>query len=402
MKLYDTLLSTLRTENAYIDDKGGLKKWVVIGEGQDSSERLLALLLGNDYLKKEFFKEVAGTLVFQQAKFLDFAEQKMYLSDSYTKYKNKVGLTSGGRYFSQRNEVELVWPYKDCVLEGGQTREEQKRDEIFFNRTLAPDEINQLTEPKVLTDAVMYDADGGHKLDGFKRDAEINKSRGLAEDTITDNLVIKGNNLLALHCLEKEFAGKVKLIYIDPPFNTQNDSFNYNDTFSRSSWLTFMRNRLLVARNLLPEDGNIFIHIDINQNHYLKLLCDEVFNEENFVEEIIWAYGSPSGGRAATPKPVNVHDYILHYAKHYSKRKQNRVYIPYSEKYINDWFKYEDENGRRYRKRQTGSDSEGNPIWSKQYLDESKEFPFRPYGLISNKYMQIRWHIRKIQKEALR
>src|SRR5699024_6754286 len=190
-----------------------------------------------------------------------------------------------------------------------------------------------------------------------------------------DNLIIKGNNLIALHTLKKRFAGKVSLIYIDPPFNTGNDSFKYNDRFNRSTWLTFMKNRLEVARELLAENGNIFIHIDKNEHHYLKVLMDEIFGEDNFVEEFIWSYGTASGGRSATPKPVNIHDYIIQYAKVYKARKQNKIYTPYSEKYIKDWFKFQDEDGRRYRRRMRGRDSEGNTIWIKQYLDESKGIP---------------------------
>lgn len=136
-----------------------------------------------------------------------------------------------------------------------------------------------------------------------------------------------------------------------------------------------MKNRLELAKKLLTSDGNIFIHIDVNQSHYLKVLCDEIFGKDNFVEEIIWAYGSPSGGRAATPKPVNIHDYILHYAKNYQLRKQNRVYTPYSKKYIDEWFKYEDENGRKYQKRSRGKNENGESIWVRQYLDESKGVP---------------------------
>ena len=214
--------------------------------------------------------------------------------------------------------------------------------------------------PKVFTNAKRYTKDG-------------------IEENITfdenDNLIIKGNNLVALSSLLKRYEGKVKCIYIDPPFNTGSDSFNYNDKFSRSTWLVFMKNRLELAKRLLHVTGNIFVHIDINQSHYLKTLCDGIFGEDNFIEEIIWAYGSPSGGRAATPKPVNIHDYILHYAKSYSERKQNRVYVPYSEKYIKDWFKYIDDDGRKYQRRQRGKDENGNPIWTKQYLDESKGVP---------------------------
>ena len=375
MKLYDILEQHLKTEGNYKSDDGELLKWVVINKAQNYDEELLELLLQNEQVKKIFFVEVNGTLVFKQNLFLQFLEQKNYLNDSYTQYKNKVGLTIDGKFLKQRNEVALVWPFKDCILEGGQSREEQKREEIFFNEILAQDEITQLLEPKVLTNAKVYDKDGEHSFSSFNRDAELNKQRGLPENTITDNLIIKGNNLLALHTLKKEFAGKVKLIYIDPPFNTGNDTFKYNDKFNHSAWLTFMKNRLSIAKQLLSNDGNIFIHVDINETHYLKVLCDEVFERNNFVEEIIWAYGSPSGGRAAGAKPVNIHDTILHYAKNYSNRKQNKIFIPYSEKYIKDWFKYDDGDGRLYQRRMRGKDEKGDSSWVKQFLDESKGVP---------------------------
>jgi adenine-specific DNA-methyltransferase len=206
-------------------------------------------------------------MVFTQNLFVQFFEQKNYLNDSYTRYKNKVGLTINGKLLKQYNDIALVWPFKDCVLEGGQTREEDTREEIFFNEILAQDEITQLKEPKVLTNAKMYDKDGEHPFNAFTRNAELNNQRGLAEDTITDNLIIKGNNLLALHTLEKEFAGKVKLIYIDPPYNTGGDSFGYNDKFNRSTWLTFMKNRLLASKDLLTKDGSIIVQLDSNEIH---------------------------------------------------------------------------------------------------------------------------------------
>lgn len=136
-----------------------------------------------------------------------------------------------------------------------------------------------------------------------------------------------------------------------------------------------MKNRLTIAKELLSVDGNIFIQIDINEIHYLKVLCDEVFGKENFVEELIWAYGSPSGGRAAGAKPVNIHDTILHYSRSYSNRKQIKIFIPYTEKYIKDWFKYDDGDGRLYQRRMRGKDENGDSIWVKQYLDESKGVP---------------------------
>lgn len=292
MKLYEELEKQLRKNPDFVSDNGELKKWVIISKAQNNDAGLIGLLLESDELKKKFFIEVKASgksaLVFNQSMFAEFLEQKNHLKDSYTKYGNKVGLTIDGQYLKQRNEVALVWPYKDCVLEGGQSREEDKRDEIFFNELLAQDEITQLLEPKVLTKAMRYTVKGAKSFDGFRRDAELNRKRGLPEDTITDNLIIKGNNLLALHSLEKEFAGKVKLIYIDPPYNTGNDSFKYNDSFNHSTWLTFMRNRLLIGKELLREDGSIFISIDDREFAHLKLVADEVFLECNFLNDIIW------------------------------------------------------------------------------------------------------------------
>ncbi|SHL46352.1 adenine-specific DNA-methyltransferase [Chryseobacterium contaminans] len=366
MKLYQTLENQIKKEPNYVSDNGEIKKWVVLNKAQNFDEELIGLLLEDTDLKEKFFIKVKDIWVFKQNLFIQFLEQKNYLNDSYTQFKNKVGLTIDGKHLKQRNEVSLVWPFKDCILEGGQSREEDKREEIFFNEVLAQDEITELLDPKVLTNVKRFDKNGEHHFDQFNRDEN---------GTITDNLIIKGNNLLALHSLKKEFAGKVKLIYIDPPFNTGNDSFKYNDKFNRSSWLTFMKNRLMISREILSSDGNIFIHIDINEIHYLKILCDEVFGKENFVEEIIWAYGSPSGGRAAGAKPVNIHDTILHYSKSYSDRKQNKIFIPYTEKYIKDWFKYDDGDGRLYQRRMRGKDESGNSTWVKQYLDESKGVP---------------------------
>lgn len=364
--IFEQLTDLLKKDERLVSQDGVLLKNQAQELARKNDPALLKLLLSDKTIKQHFFFEVEKTLIFDKEKFVRFVSNKQFLPDSYTAFKNKIGLTTGDEYISESKEVVLAWPYKDCVLEGGMTKEDQKRDEIFYNETLAPDDINRLLDAKVFTNFKRIDKKGEHKLDGFKRDEK---------GTIKDNLIIKGNNLLALASLKKEFAGKVKLIYIDPPFNTGGDSFNYNDRFNHSSWLVFMKNRLELAKQLLSDDGNIFIHIDINEDHYLKVLCDDVFDRENFVEEIIWSYGSPSGGRAAGAKPVNIHDYILHYAKNYSNRKQNKLYIPYSEKYIEDWFKYTEKDGRRYQRRMRGRDTDGSVIWEKQYLDESKGLP---------------------------
>ena len=268
---------------------------------------LLNLLMSEPTISNHFFSTLEeGILIFKKDTFLQFLNNKEFLPDSFTAYKTKIGLaTSDNRYLSENNEVVLNFPYKDCVLEGGQTKEDAKRQEIFFNETLAPSEINRLLDDKVLTNFKRFDKDGEHEVE------ELNN---------TDNLIIKGNNLIALHSLKKRFAGRIKMIYIDPPYNTGKDSFNYNDHFNHSSWLTFMKNRLEVAWDLLAEDGTIWISIDDSESHYLKVLADSVFGRENFLNEVIWqrAYA-----------PVNLkktfsrsHDAILVYAKNNSSEKE--------------------------------------------------------------------------------
>ncbi len=347
MKLYDTLEKQLKKENNFVTDNGELKKWVVINKAQNLDAGLIELLLDNAELKEKFFVDVKGTLVFNQNLFVQFLEQKNYLNDSYTQYKNKVGLTIDGKYLKQRNEVALVWPFKDCVLEGGQSREEDKREEIFFNEILAQDEITQLLEPKVLTNAKVYAKDGEHKFKGFTRDVELNKKRGLPENTITDNLIIKGNNLIALHSLKKEFAGKVKLIYIDPPYNTGNDGFKYNDSFNHSTWLTFMKNRLEIAKKLLKNDGGIFVHCDDNEQAYLKILLDEIFNRENFIANMV-RIAKTGGGHDSQFLAVE-YDYILFYAKNIEHLKINKIKVDTDKdkkyRYIDE---YSEKRGKYY------------------------------------------------------
>ena len=196
-------------------------------------------------------------------------------------------------------------------------READRRNEVFFNQTLARDEITQLLAPKVLTAAVRHTVKGKQTKVQLNRDAELNQKRGLSADTITDNLLIKGNNLLALHSLKSQFAGKVKLIYIDPPYNTGGDSFKYNDNFNHSTWLTFMKNRLEVARELLHDDGVIFVQCDDNEQSYLKVLMDEVFGREVASNTLCVKTSDLSGPKMAhkTRKIPKIKEFILMYAK---------------------------------------------------------------------------------------
>lgn len=302
--LLDNLKNLLQKDERLVSE-GELFKNKVIELALKLDKDLIKLLLSDEKMKEVFFIEVDKILIFDKDKFIKFVSNKQFLPDSYTAFKNKIGLIDGdGEFISQKKEVVLSWPYKDCVLEGGMTKEDQKRDEIFWNEILAPDEISRLLDPKVFTNAKRIDKDGEHNLDGFKTNEN---------GDIKDNLIIKGNNLLALHSLKKRFAGKVKLIYIDPPFNTGADSFSYNDKFNHSSWLVFMKNRLEAARDLLDNEGSIFVHTDHNEAHYLKVLLDEIFGRDRFINEIIWAYHGP--GSPLMKQFNRKHDNIFWYSK---------------------------------------------------------------------------------------
>jgi adenine-specific DNA-methyltransferase len=332
MKLYEILENKLKKEPNYVTDSGELKKWVVINKAQNYDAELIGMLLDDKGLKAKFFLEIKGVLVFNQSLFVQFLEQKNYLNDSYTAYKNKVGLNIAGKYLKQLNEVALVWPFKDCVLEGGQSREEDKREEIFFNETLAQDEITQLLEPKVLTNAKRYSTKGDEPFDKFNRNEN---------DIITDNLIIKGNNLLALHTLKEEFAGQVKLIYIDPPYNTGSDEFGYNDSFNHSSWLTFMKNRLNVCIDLLSETGTIWINIGDDEAHYLKVLMDELM-PSSYLANVLWQKRTSPDARLPLG---DAHDHILVYSKNipFFKKNFNKINLSKKQK---DSFKNSDNDPR--------------------------------------------------------
>ncbi|HEM2764734.1 TPA: site-specific DNA-methyltransferase [Streptococcus suis] len=312
--------------------EGVLNKNKLAELARQYNPELLNILMSNNKISKYFFSTLdTGVLVFKKDVFLQFLNNKEFLPDSFTAYKTKIGLATGDKYLSENQEVVLNFPYKDCVLEGGQTKDDAKRQEIFFNETLAPTEINRLLDDKVLTNFKRYDETGEHEVE---------------ELSDTDNLIIKGNNLIALHSLKKRFAGKVKLIYIDPPYNTGNDSFQYNDNFNHSTWLTFMKNRLEVARELLSEDGLIFVHLDYNEAHYFKVLMDSIFGQDKFVNEIIWRRKqATSFGKS---KFGITNDTIFMYSKT-SSYKFFPIYTlddENTQKYIKERFKFDDNDGR--------------------------------------------------------
>ena len=170
MSFNSKLIDLLKTNHTFVDDEGELLLAAVQDCAWKIDRDLVRLLLSDKEIKTKFFEEIEGHWIFNVNTFLDYISQKNFLDNSYTRFRNRIGLTIGGKYLRERGEVALVWPYKDCVLEGGQTKEEEKRREIFFNEVLAQDEINRLFAPKVLTNFVRYTVNGKEKVKDFKRD----------------------------------------------------------------------------------------------------------------------------------------------------------------------------------------------------------------------------------------
>jgi adenine-specific DNA-methyltransferase len=336
MSFNSRLTDLLKKDPRFVDDDGELLIAAVQDRAWKIDHDLIKLLLSDKEIKTKFFDEIAGHWVFNLNTFIEYVSQKNFLDNSYTRFRNRIGLTIGDKYLRERGDVALAWPYKDCLLEGGQTKEEEKRQELFFNEILAEDEINRLLAPKVLTNFVRYTAKGKQPIKVFKRD-----ENGI----IRENLIIKGNNLLALHTLKKLFHRQVKLIYIDPPYNIGGDSFRYNDSFNHSTWLTFMKNRLEVAKDLLRDDGSVWVNIDDNEIAYLTILMDQVFDRANYITTVTVKRSGATGHKAINPSPIVVSDFVLAYSKtsnwkykiQYTKRDYDSAYSFFIENFNEDF-----------------------------------------------------------------
>lgn len=200
------------------------------------------------------------------------------------------------------------------------------------------------------------------------------------------NKIFWGDNLQVMSHLLKEYRGKVQLIYIDPPFDSRADykkqikiknktamsdamSFEekqYSDIWTNDEYLQFMYERIILIRELLSDTGMLFLECDPTRGHYIKVILDEVFGQENFVNQVIWKRTFSHGDMGQGAKHLGrLHDNIFMYRKS-SNLKMNTVYTPYSEKYINDFYKYTDEQGRRYRLVSLlgpGGAAKGNPYY---------------------------------------
>lgn len=328
-------------------------------EGHALTEHLLVHLQEQPLLCERFLRTITSPRDGQVFHYPDFASLREILDHQnnpvdgtqYSGYSSRVGV-----FVSDDDQyLQLSFPYKDAMLLGQQDAEQEATgDESFYNLAIHRPEIDRLLRPKLLVNALRLGAElpqngqpwGGEPLFVHDEDGRCRPAH---------NMVIKGNNLLSLYTLmgdpqgqaPNSLRGQVDAIYIDPPYyfreNKSIDSFGYNSNFKLASWLAFMRDRLIAARDLLHHNGFIAISMNEDGQEYLKTLSNDVFGSDNFVSTFIWQK-KKGGGNDATHVAVE-HEYIFVYAANISSM------VPmgemYSEKYLSRYSE-KDDTGRYY------------------------------------------------------
>lgn len=308
-KIFDELKTALVSfgDKYFVEEE--LNRSKLTDDLRNYDEALLSKLFEVDFIMQHFIKEVAGQKLFQIEQLEEAILYNDYWDTSYTKYENRVGLASKGKFLQDSQDVVLDFPFKDGVLTASMTKEDNEDgyDDAFLNEVIEKDEIDRLFDKKVFVNVKRFGDNQEHSTEVDNGIVSFDKEK--------DNLIIKGNNLLALHTLKGKFSGQVKLIYIDPPYNTGSDSFLYNDRFNHSAWLTFMKNRLEIAKELLSSDGMIFVQTDDKEHAYLKVLMDSIFENKYLNTVVIKAKTSSgaSGGGEDKKLKKNV-EFILVYA----------------------------------------------------------------------------------------
>ena len=311
--------------------EGLLKKDAIIVDLDNYNPELVEKILTNAILNEAFTEDIAGATILKINDIIQMLEVDEYWSNSYTRYTNKIGLFTNNRYLDEVTDVVLNFPYKDGILKAGMTKDDVSREdaeESFLNEIVAREEIDVLLDEKIFKNAKKYDKNGSSPVSEIKD---------------TDNLIIKGNNLLALHSLKKRFSGKIKTVFIDPPYyflkTKPTDTFTYNSNFSLSSWLTFLKNRLSIAYQLLSHDGLLFLSMSDEGTHYLKVMIDEIFGMENFIADVTWEARSSVSSDGLFSMNSN---HILVYAKNKDAIDKNDFRLALDI----ETFKYDDNDER--------------------------------------------------------
>lgn len=322
---YESFTDLMKTDERLVAEDGTLLKNKLMELAMKMDRQLLKLLLSDETARADFFVDADGIMVFDKIKFSRVIDSVDFVPDSYTSFGIDIKLVDEYKN-SVRNSADVVleFPYKDCVLEMDATDDKDVRNEVFLNETIMRSEIDELEKPKALANARLYDESGVHEI----------------SDLPSENLLIKGNNLLVLHSLLVRFRGRIKLMYWDILYNTDNDQVPYNDSFKHSSWLVMMKNRLEVARELLKADGIICLQCDDNEQAYLKVLCDEIFGRSNFMTTICVKMSTASGVKTTHKDKtiIKEKEMILVYAKNKPLVEVKPQYVPVTE--WDDEFQY--------------------------------------------------------------
>lgn len=353
--------------DTYLTDTGALKRQKLIEDLDKYTPILMKELLESLLIAKTYTEAIGDTTIFKLNQFIEMFTYKEYWEDSYTKYSNKIGLTVGGKFIDETADVVLDFPFKDTVLKAGMTKEDDKdANEPFLNEVIAKSEIDTLLEPKIFVSTRKYDAEN---LDG----------KPVSSFSDDDNLIIKGNNLIALHSIKERYAGKVKLIYIDVPYyfkkNIGDDAFRYNSNFHFSTWLTFLKNRLEIAKELMSNTGSIWINISEDGMHYLKVLADQVFGTDKFVATIP---RKTRNGKSDVPFNLSQDfDWLLVYTKgnegnEIVGRTVERKYYETSDFPNRPWRKADLTSQRTILERPNSNYTMVNPKTGKEYLVNPK------------------------------
>lgn len=400
-------LGLLLAENTEYVINGKLNRTILKNDIRTYNASLIEKLLADETFRSRFTVEVAGTTILKTEALVRSLDLKDYMADNFTSYANEIGLYTEGKNLMNTSSVILNWPYKDAFLTAGMTKEEvkpigrdglaeldlnkreanklarninelNKRSEIedtLLNEVVAADDIIALKEPKAYRNVKKYSADN---IEGESVDA-ITKS---------DNLIIKGNNLIALHSIKKRYYKSIKGIFIDPPYffhNKKNDdSFRYNSNFKLSTWLTFMKNRLEVSKDLLSDEGVIAVVVGVDGYAHLKILMDEIFDVSTdyrrYIGTITWR---KTDNQSNIGDYANVIDYILMYRKN-SSTKLNL--LPLTERAKRE-YSYTDKNGESYRRSNILDLTRGR--YTYEITTPNKDKLYGPWMIEEDEYIKL-------------
>jgi len=301
------------TKTDYVISLKTLKQ-ILQGEEYDEIERLFKEKISEDNkfkedlisAIKETYKQPGSNIYVREVRFEDDSVRILY----------KKKFTEKDKFDNYASKQGSIW----YVVEKALVRD--KYEDCWFAEYSSEKLVDKLSYSDLYIDTAFFDED----IKFILLEA-ISKNTNL--DEVTNGLLIRSENFQALNLLRAILRDKVKLIYIDPPYNTGNDDFLYKDNYFHASWMSMMENRLSMSKDLLHDSGSLYASIDWNESHTLKKLLDHIFTQDNFQREIIWNTGDNiSGHKSIAPNWIRQHDTIYFYSKDSKKVEFNKLWKP--------------------------------------------------------------------------